>query len=460
SSYYCYDANGNMTKRVEGGVTTTQNFNVENELSSVVSGGNTTSFTYDAAGMRVKSVEPGGKTTYYAFPGYEEEVVGSTTTRRITYSVAGQAVALRVHVVGNNSALYYLHSDHLGSTSLATNTSGGVISGSTARYTPFGDWRTEPTAGLTDRGFTGHMHNNLGSAPEDIGLVYMAARWYSPTLGRFISADTLVPDPANPQGWNRYTYTINNPLSLVDPSGHCWGPLSFARNTFYATTCNNLDMALTIVTSPDASVLEKVAAGGYMFVEGTAHAAVAMGTAVATGQVVAPYAGAAIAAAQTTAVAHPTAAAVMGGVMETAGECALTGGGCTVVDYLVGGATAGVAHRLSEGRIYRGASGTPDSITPRPGIDDVPGSQGQLGLSFFDSLDNPNVKPGKYVSIDVARLSNLEAHFDNIPLGHVSVRPPTLHELQGWSATRGTGQIHPFTQELFDANFQKGIKPN
>ncbi|MCA9933102.1 MAG: hypothetical protein KC415_04225, partial [Anaerolineales bacterium] len=62
-----------------------------------------------------------------------------------------------------------------------------VGSGSTARYLPlrqaqcrpFGGWRTEPTANLTDRGFTGHRHNNLGSAPEDIGLVYMAARWYS-----------------------------------------------------------------------------------------------------------------------------------------------------------------------------------------------------------------------------------------------------------------------------------------
>jgi len=34
----------------------------------------------------------------------------------------------------------------------------------------------QPTANLTDRGFTGHVHDNLGSAPEDIGLVYMAAR--------------------------------------------------------------------------------------------------------------------------------------------------------------------------------------------------------------------------------------------------------------------------------------------
>ena len=111
---------------------------------------------------------------------------------------ASTAVARRVQVVGGSNTRYYLHSDHLGSTSLATTTAGSLVAGSTSRYTPFGNWRTEPTANLTDRGFTGHMHNNLGSGAEDIGLVYMAARWYASALGRFISADTLIPDPANP----------------------------------------------------------------------------------------------------------------------------------------------------------------------------------------------------------------------------------------------------------------------
>ncbi|MBK8987678.1 MAG: RHS repeat-associated core domain-containing protein [Chloroflexi bacterium] len=198
-----------------------QNFNVENELSSVVNNGSTTSFTYDAAGIRVKSVKPGGKTSYFPFPGYEEEVNGSTTTRRITYAIAGQAVALRVQVVGGSNTLYYLHSDHLGSTSLSTTTGGAVVAGSTARYYPFGDWRTEPTTNLTDRGFTGHLHNNLGNAPDDIGLVYMQARWYLPYINRFISADTIVPDAKDPQSLNRYAYVRNNPLRYTDSSGHC-----------------------------------------------------------------------------------------------------------------------------------------------------------------------------------------------------------------------------------------------
>ena len=93
----------------------------------------------------------------------------------------------------------------------------------------FGDWRTEPTAGLTDKGYTGHpstllrtgKHNNLGGGANDLGLIYMNARYYIPALARFASADTIVPDPANPQAYNRFSYVNNNSLSFTDPSGHC-----------------------------------------------------------------------------------------------------------------------------------------------------------------------------------------------------------------------------------------------
>jgi hypothetical protein len=41
-----------------------------------------------------------------------------------------------------------------------------------------------------------------------------------PVLGRFIQADTLVPEPGNPLAWDRYAYVLNNPVSFLDPSGH------------------------------------------------------------------------------------------------------------------------------------------------------------------------------------------------------------------------------------------------
>jgi hypothetical protein len=45
---------------------------------------------------------------------------------------------------------------------------------------------------------------------------------YDPNLGRFISADTIIPDRSNPQSRNRYSYVLNNPLKYTDPSGHCY----------------------------------------------------------------------------------------------------------------------------------------------------------------------------------------------------------------------------------------------
>lgn len=76
---------------------------------------------------------------------------------------------------------------------------------------------TAPQTGLiTDRGFTGHEHIDL------FDLVNMDGRVYDPTIGRFLSADPVIQDPENLQSLNRYSYCLNNPLSLTDPSGYSW----------------------------------------------------------------------------------------------------------------------------------------------------------------------------------------------------------------------------------------------
>jgi RHS repeat-associated protein len=82
------------------------------------------------------------------------------------------------------------------------------------KYFPFGDcWQSQGTL-PTDRLFTGQRLD------DNTGLYYYNARYYDPTIGRFISADTIVPNPANPQSLNRYSYCLNNPLKYIDPSGH------------------------------------------------------------------------------------------------------------------------------------------------------------------------------------------------------------------------------------------------
>jgi RHS repeat-associated protein len=61
--------------------------------------------------------------------------------------------------------------------------------------------------------------------PES-GLDYFLARYYSSAYGRFVTIDPLSrsASPPLPQTWNRYTYTLNNPLKFVDPTGQCSAP--------------------------------------------------------------------------------------------------------------------------------------------------------------------------------------------------------------------------------------------
>ena len=54
---------------------------------------------------------------------------------------------------------------------------------------------------------------------DNVALIHMNGRIYDPAIGRFLSADPFVTSPYDSQGFNRYTYVNNNPLSLVDPSG-------------------------------------------------------------------------------------------------------------------------------------------------------------------------------------------------------------------------------------------------
>jgi len=116
------------------------------------------------------------------------------------------------------SGLQYFLTDHLGSTVAITDSNGTLTS--QQRYLPFGGTRTNvttPNSPGTDFGYTGQRQLDAGMG----GLMDYKARFYSPALGRFAQPDSLIPDPANPQAWNRYSYAFNNPVRYNDPSGHC-----------------------------------------------------------------------------------------------------------------------------------------------------------------------------------------------------------------------------------------------
>ena len=73
---------------------------------------------------------------------------------------------------------------------------------------------------------------------------------YDPVVGRFISADPFIQSPDFTQSLNRYAYCINNPLSLIDPSGYSW----FSKN-WKAITASIVGIAVSVVTAGTASGL-------------------------------------------------------------------------------------------------------------------------------------------------------------------------------------------------------------
>ena len=123
------------------------------------------------------------------------------------FTFGAQRVAMR-----RDGVVTWLHGDHLGSASLTTSITGTKVS--EMRYKPFGETRWAGTL-PTDKTFTGQRAEaGLGS------LMDYGARMYSPVVGRFLSADTVVPEPGRPQSLNRFAYTYNNPLKFIDPTGH------------------------------------------------------------------------------------------------------------------------------------------------------------------------------------------------------------------------------------------------
>ncbi len=121
------------------------------------------------------------------------------------YAFNGQRIARR-----QDGVLTYLHTDHLGSTLLATNSSGTMVG--EHRYRAYGSRRGGDEL-ATDHRFTSQKLDGTG-------LYYYNARYYDPEIGAFISPDTLVPDPTLVSDYNRFAYVRGNPLKYNDPSGH------------------------------------------------------------------------------------------------------------------------------------------------------------------------------------------------------------------------------------------------
>jgi RHS repeat-associated protein len=110
---------------------------------------------------------------------------------------------------------YYFHPDHVGSVSYLTDSEGAVVT--RMSYTPYGEKIKSASTGpnIFHQKYTGQVDDG-----DEAELMYYNARYYDPKLGRFISADTIIPGAGFSQSFNRYMYVAGNPVNRNDPSGH------------------------------------------------------------------------------------------------------------------------------------------------------------------------------------------------------------------------------------------------
>jgi len=188
-----------MTYRLVNGQVFNLAYDAENRMEGVT-GAVTETFKYSGDGQRVTATQ--GITTTVFIGNYFEWRGTITDSVRYYYSAATR--------VGENEPVY-LMGGHLGSTSVAVDES-GVLVGSPQMYKAWGETRAGSVQ--TRYQYTG-QYNQV-----ELGIYYYNARWYDSSLGRFTSADTLIPDPNNTLDWDRYSYARNNPLTYADPSGH------------------------------------------------------------------------------------------------------------------------------------------------------------------------------------------------------------------------------------------------
>jgi RHS repeat-associated protein len=186
----------------------------ENRLIKSILSGIQTEYLYDGQGTLLqKTVTQGATTSTTKYVGeiYEKRVSGAQTTITKYYWFNGQRVAMR-----ENGTRYFFVNDHLGSPVTVLDDGGGVVS--QLKYYAYGRLRNVTPSGSekTDKLFTGHQLEKSGATD----LYYMKARFYDPLLGRFMAADSIVPNPADPQSLNRYSYVLGNPLRYTDPTGH------------------------------------------------------------------------------------------------------------------------------------------------------------------------------------------------------------------------------------------------
>lgn len=228
-SGYTYDPAGNLKSEPNGRF---YFYDAENRLIKASSdqAGNDiiAQYFYDASGQRIKKVTQSSTTRFvYNQSGtllaeYEGEPVPAidSPTKENIYAPSGLLAVIEANQT------YYLTPDHLGSPRIITDSIGAISS--RRDFYPFGESIDDPSIGGRNlipgyfpspdsirQKFTGYEKDT------ETNLDFAQARHFASKLGRFMQTDPFGASGVvtTPQTWNRYSYTLNDPINFKDPTG-------------------------------------------------------------------------------------------------------------------------------------------------------------------------------------------------------------------------------------------------
>ena len=225
---YTTDADGNVTSRTCGSVTTTFFWSAENRLDSTLVGSAITRYAYDGRG-RLLRIQNDTSTRYLLWAGWSAFAKLSGAGMVLEEYSYYEGLD-RLHAVATGGATYYAHPDGRGSVL-------GLWDSLLVGFAYATDVWGNPMPASSDSWWKGALY--MGS-----GLYYMRARWYEAKTGRFLSEDPL----GLAGGINQYVYAGNDPVNGIDPFGlgPCWWEL---RGGVWILVCD-VD-PITITPSPE-----------------------------------------------------------------------------------------------------------------------------------------------------------------------------------------------------------------
>ena len=220
---FTYDGNGNRLTTMTGGTMTTYGWDSLNRLMSVAGGGANSHYAYDGDGNRILQEVTTGSYQYLNDVATRLPVVLNENgpDGNIDYAFG---LSLLSEDVGGKG--FYYQRDGLGSVVTVTNEAGAHQAN--YNYDPWGqDIRpTVPPIGLDALGTENKLKFTGEALDPQTNLYFLRARYYDPTVARFISKDPLPGAARNPLSRNRFAYARNNPLQYTDRSGRAAQGLS------------------------------------------------------------------------------------------------------------------------------------------------------------------------------------------------------------------------------------------